>query len=150
MKSQIATTKEQSDRLLKCGVSAESADMCWMGGSVEAMPYEVMLGQWMIDSAMKGEERTAADFDLSPAFSLGALLGLLPKEIKADGITYKLNIDYPPIGQVAVRYNTEEDDLDSLFGLMGDDLFELIVLMVEKLVANSYKLNDCPCRKKGL
>lgn len=85
----------------------------------------------------------------NPAWSLSALLELLPKEIKSDGTTYKLNIDYPPIGQVAVRYNTEEDDLDSLFGLMGDDLFELIVLMVDKLAANGYNLNDCPCREKG-
>lgn len=61
--------------------------------------------------------------------------------IDVDGTTYKLNIDYPPIGQVAIRYNTEDDDLDSLFGLMGDDLFELIVLMGEQLTANGYKLN---------
>lgn len=36
MTNRIATTREQSDRLLKCGVPAESADMCWMGGVVSA------------------------------------------------------------------------------------------------------------------
>lgn len=127
MERQIATTREQSDRLLKCGVPAESADMMITPhNTLSTEPYKNVL-----------KER-----GYCPAWSLGCLLGLLPKAIKADGTTYKLNIDYPPIEQVAVRYNTEDDDLDSLFGLMGDDLFELIVRMVEKLTANGYKLNE--------
>ena len=131
MNTNIATTREQSDRLLKCGVPAYTADMTLSycnGGFYELMATPFHYGCF--------DEKDA------PAWSLGRLLSLLPKEIKADGTTYKLNIDYPPIGQVAVRYNTEDDDLDGLFGLMGDDLFELIVLMVEKLTANNgYALN---------
>lgn len=127
MKTNIATTCEQSDRLLQCGVPAESADMHF------DMDEERYNGWRFTGTLLKLRK--------CPTWSLSALLGLLPKEIKADGTTYKLNIDYPPIGQVAVRYNTEDDDLDSLFGLMGDDLFELIVLMAEKLTANGYKLN---------
>lgn len=132
MKTNIATTRNQAARLLKCGVPAESADMLHN----ESTGLEVNVSEEIPSG-------------YNPAWSLSALLELLPKEIKSDGTTYKLNIDYPPIGQVAVRYNTEEDDLDSLFGLMGDDLFELIVLMVEKLTANGYRLNDYPCREKG-
>lgn len=130
MERQIATTREQSDRLLKCGVSAYAADMTLSyckGGFYELMATPFHYGCFNEQDA--------------PTFSLSALLSLLPKEMKADGTTYKLNIDYPPIGQVAIRYNTEDDDLDSLFGLMGDDLFELIVLMGEQLTANGYKLN---------
>lgn len=37
MERQIATTREQSDRLLKCGVPAESADMCYDSGAI--IPY---------------------------------------------------------------------------------------------------------------
>lgn len=130
MKTNIATTQEQSARLLCCGVSAYAADMTLSyckGGFYELMATPFHYGCFNEEDA--------------PAFSLSCLLGLLPKAIKADGTTYKLNIDYPPIGQVAVRYNTEDDDLDSLFGLMGYDLFELIVRMVEKLTANGHKLN---------
>ena len=128
----IATTQDQSSRLLRCGVSADTADMALINGTLILESYNETKSP--IDDFIH-------DYELRPAWSLSALLELLPKEIKSDGTTYKLNIDYPPIGQVAVRYNTEEDDLDSLFGLMGDDLFELIVLMVDKLAANGYKLN---------
>lgn len=145
MKTNIATTREQSDRLLKCGVPAESADMCLStrtrrsDGSFIAKKHQttnLWIGYpcWRTTS---GDE----ELDNVPAWSLSALLQLLPKGINADGITYKLNIDYPPIGQVAIRYNTEDDDLDSLFGLMDENLFELIVRMAEKLAANGYKLN---------
>lgn len=138
MKTNIATTKEQSDRLLKCGVPAESADMCWMGGFVEAM-----LGQWLLDSAMKGEERTAADFDLSPAFSLSRLLSLLPKRIErgawssytlsliCDGCFWDLAYSY-------ARYCGEDDDLV----LFEDvDPIEVCVKAVEWLTANGHQLN---------
>lgn len=139
MKTNICTSREQTDRLLNCGVPAESADMFYqtpITASQKAKREYILLVR---------ANNTLFDTDI-PAFSLSALLSLLPKEIDIDGTTYKLNIDYPPIGQVAVRYNTEDDDLDSLFGLMGDDLFELIILMVEKLTANGYKLNGI---KKG-
>ncbi len=138
MKTNISTTREQSDRLLQCGVPAESADMCWRVESGEINIDQLLLDTEWIGSGYDSPKR---HIEYLPTWSLSALLGLLPKEIKSDGTTYKLNIDYPPIGQVAVRYNTEEDDLDSLFGVMDDDLFELIVLMVEKLVANGYALN---------
>lgn len=134
MNTQIATTIEQSERLVKCGIPADTADMSRgihfheKSHTLMARPYGSFPRICKRDSVI-------------PAWSLSRLLRLLPKTIKANKTTYKLNIDYPPIGQVAVRYNTEEDDLDSLFGLMGDDLIELIVLMVEKLTANGHKLN---------
>lgn len=142
MERQIATTREQSDRLLKCGVPAESADMCWMGGFVEAMPYKAMLGQWLLDSAMKGEERTSADFDLSPAFSLSALLGLLPFKIHSGNYEYWLDVapmDYGKQWSIGY-YCTEKPRV--IKGLAHtDSLIECAVLMVEWLTANGYTLN---------
>lgn len=150
MERYIATTFEQSDRLLKCGVPAESADMCWMGGFVEDMPYKAMLGQWLLDSAMKGEERTSADFDLSPAFSLSCLLSLLPKEIEIDGYPYRISIyfenpDEPVIGNQWCLYykpkkHNEKSRIDDV-PMYAPDLIECAVLMVEWLSANGYQLN---------
>lgn len=145
MNQQISTDRSQSQRLLACGVPADTADMCLStrtrkcDGTFIAKKHQTT-NLWV---GYPCRRTTSGDEELEniPAWSLSALLGLLPKEIKADGTTYKLNIDYPPIGQVAIRYNTEDDDLDSLFGMMGDNLIGLIVSMVGKLTANGHKLN---------
>lgn len=129
MTTNLATTKAQSEELMLCGVSADTADMHISNyGELWAAPYK--------NNQRKNEPGFA------PAWSLSALLEVLPKVIKKDGITYKLNIDYPPIGQVAIRYNTEEDGLNSLIGLMGDDLIDLIVGLVKRLYARGYKFNE--------
>lgn len=129
MTTSIATTKEQSEELLRCGVSADTADMCWIA------PNRLVTGGVGFPTLMCTEYFKHDDLiQQTPAWSLSALLQLFPKVIKKDGITYKLNIDYPPIGQVAIRYNTEEDDLNSLIGLMGDDLIDLIVGLVKRKV----------------
>ena len=70
MERQIATTREQSDRLLKCGVPAYTADMTLSycnGGFYELMATPFHYGCF--------DEKDA------PAWSLGCLLGLLPKEL---------------------------------------------------------------------
>lgn len=69
-----ATTIEQSKRLTACGVSTDTADLCRMGWELTAHPYKGLLAQWVGDAYMKGYERTAEDFDLTPSWSLSALL----------------------------------------------------------------------------
>lgn len=59
---------------------------------------------------------------------------------KLEAEVKKLNIDYPPIEQVAIRYNLEEDELESLYGFMDDDLFSVVILMIEKLIANKHQI----------
>lgn len=63
----IATTQEQSQRLLRCGVSADTADMArYEDDEVPMMPWDWTTGSY------------GGTF---PAWSLSALLGLLPKKI---------------------------------------------------------------------
>lgn len=63
MKSQIATTKEQSRRLLRCGVSADTADMMITPhNTLSANPYKSLF----------------RDRGHSPAWSLSALLSIMP------------------------------------------------------------------------
>lgn len=40
MKANIATDSSQSDRLLRCGVSADTADMCYDSGALSLMDYD--------------------------------------------------------------------------------------------------------------
>lgn len=75
MKTNIATTQDQSQRLLRCGVSADTADMYIDNyDEVWAAPYK--------DNQRKNEK------GFLPAWSLSALCKLLPREIKVDPSPY--------------------------------------------------------------
>lgn len=130
MESQIATTKEQSARLLKCGVPAESADMVYN----EVTGLEVNVGKTMPGG-------------YAPAWSLSALLGLLPKEIKVDESPYdevqKYGLLIYPCydcWQVDYQY-CEDDECHSLICVYDIDLIETCVKAIEKLTAQGYALN---------
>lgn len=135
----IATTKEQSARLLQCGVPAESADM-YINNYDElwAAPYK--------DNQRKNEKGFA------PAWSLSALLGLLPKEIEIDGYPYRISIyfenpDEPVVGNQWCLYykpkkNTEKSHYIDDVPMYAPDLIECAVLMVEWLTRHNYKLNE--------
>lgn len=83
MKTNISTTREQSDRLLQCGVPDESADMCYQFiddcvnntdkpiCNTPKEQYNTLIGYGFGDSRIH----------ITPAFSLSALLGLLPTSI---------------------------------------------------------------------
>ncbi len=142
MERQIATTREQSDRLLKCGLSAESADMVYD----EATGLEVNAGK-TIQSGY------------SPAFSLSALLSLLPKELD----DFPFTKWYEPFqngweicdkedestinGEVKLYFSNGywivDYDWDGFTGRLpqSDNPVEACVLAIELLTANGYKLN---------
>lgn len=101
-------TAEESAKLIELGISPERASMC---------ESSVAYGNGA-RGIMKAPE--------TPIFTLADILDILPKEIRHNGCTYKLNIDYPPIGMVAARYNTEDDDLDSLKGYMCEELIDAL------------------------
>lgn len=137
MERQIATTKEQSDRLLKCGVPAESADMFrWVNS----------YGQEFIETHYV----PSPNVSITPAWSLSALLGLLPKEIEIDGYPYRISIyfeesDEPVIGNQWCLYykpkkHNEKSRIDDV-PVYAPDLIECAVQMIIWLTANGYKLN---------
>ncbi len=138
MERQIATNRLQSDRLLKCGVQAESADMYINN-------YDELWAAPFKDCARKKEEGFA------PAFSLSSLLSLLPKEIKIDGYAYRISIYFespeePVIGNQwclyykPVKY-TEKSRIDDV-AMYAENLLECTVLMAEYLYEHGYKLNE--------
>lgn len=170
MKTNIATTSEQSQRLLRCGVSADTADMCWhgaivpRGGSLTSMPEpseEWDLG--VTPYSCMPEELQAAKLmedynEIQPAWSLSALLDILPKELT----DYRMTHRYEPFtdfvmtccapyfinGSLHLYHNGKkyvvDYDWDGFLGQMpcADDPIEACVLAIELLAANGYKLNE--------
>lgn len=145
MTTNIATTREQFARLLQCGVDPKTADMFYQTPitvSQKRQGEDVLL--------IKKSDATLYDTD-TPAWSLSALLGVLPKEIDIDGYTYRISIYFenpnePVIGNQWCLYykpkkRNEKSRIDDV-PMYAPDLIECAVLMIEWLTANNYKLNE--------
>lgn len=134
----IATTKEQSQRLLRCGVSADTADMFYqtpITASQKATKEDILL--------VKNAGKTLFDTD-TPAWSLSRLLGLLPKRIKrGDCSDYTLSLScdgcFWDLEYTYARYCGEDD---SLVLFEDTDPIEACVKAIEWLTENNYKLNE--------
>ena len=129
MERQIATNRLQSDRLLKCGVPAESADM-----SIDTDTDKLYLGAY--------SERVDKVHEV-PAWSLSRLLSLLPFKIPCGNFEFWL--DVAPINfstQWSIGdYCTEKPR--TIKGLTHtESLIECAVQEIEWLTANGYKLNE--------
>lgn len=138
MKSQIATTASQSQRLLDCGVSADTADMCYDSGALSLMDYH---------SALCERNSRRETYEVAPAWSLSALLTkVFPNKIVKKNeyhiwLTYKLKITTENSEWCTV-YESCEDSIDLgqsvidvLFFTEAPDPIEACVLMAEKLTA---------------
>lgn len=145
MERQIATTREQSDRLLKCGVPAESADFArYEDDSCSMMEWDWSTGSYG---------------GTYPAWSLSALLSLLPKELNdfpftkwyepfQDGWEICDKEDESTInGEVKLYFSDGcwivDYEWDGFIGRMpqSDNPIEACVLAIGLLAANGYKLN---------
>ena len=132
MERQIATNKDQSARLLQCGVPAESADMTLSyckGGFYELMVTPFHYGCFNEEDA--------------PAWSLSTLLGLLPFKIHSGKYEYWLDIAPMDYGrQWSIGYYCM-DKPKVIKGLTHtDSLIECAVQEIEWLTSNGYKLNE--------
>ena len=156
----IATTKEQSARLLACGVPPETADMAWVHCKETAddgLAWETEeLVSWPYTRAASTFDTTTKK-KATPAWSLSALLEkLLPKHIDALGAPLGKNADGEivelpdpavisgdvligrALGHWHVSYHYE-----SFGGFLpsGESLIEAVVQTVELLHLNGYKFN---------
>ena len=128
MKETISTTQDQSARLLQCEVSADTADMMFTPhNTLSTEPYK---------EALK-------DRGYTPAWSLSALLGLLP--FKIHSCKYEYWLDIAPINygkQWSIGYYCIEKP-KVIKGLTHtDNLIECAVQEIEWLTINGYKLNE--------
>lgn len=139
MKTNIATTREQSSRLLRCGVLADTADMCWY--KVKSPNREGY--SWMLISENYLKRHSSDEF--VPAWSLSALLGLIPHiiEVYDDGDYYlSLAQEFPASEDYHAAYKYCWADDDVCAGKRDADPIEACVQLIEWLAANGYKLNE--------
>ena len=129
MKTNICTTQDQSARLLRCGVPAESADM-----SIDTDTDKLYLGAY--------SERVDKVHEV-PAWSLSRLLSVLPLKIQCGNFEFWL--DVAPINfstQWSIGYYCTEKPR-TIKGLTHtESLIECAVQEIEWLSANGYKLNE--------
>lgn len=128
MNTNLSTTQEQSARLLRCGVTADTADMHIDDyGELWASPYK--------DNQRKDEK------DFTPVWSLSALLGLLPYKIHSGNFDFWLDVAPINFGtQWSIGYYCTEKPR-TIKGLTHtESLIECSVQEIEWLSANGYKL----------
>ena len=127
MKTNICTTQDQSARLLKCGVPAESADM-----SIDTDTDKLYLGAY--------SERVDKVHEV-PAWSLSALLGLLPFKIPCGNFEFWLDVAPINFGtQWSIGYYCTQKPR-TIKGLTHtESLIECAVREIEWLSANGHKL----------
>ena len=107
-KSQIATTREQSEQLLALGLKPETADMCY-NGYFENKPLEI------------NRNNAIQDKKYIPAWSLSRLLEMMPLFFRK---VIHIQI-MPPV----VSYWE---------GVRHSDIYENIISMIAWLISNGY------------
>lgn len=119
-KSQICTTREQSERLLALGLKKETADCA-------LLPLTDKVTSVLVKPSTKDIKNTI------PAWSLHRLLSLLPTEIKCD-VENGLGI-----------YLGSQNDV-SYFGVLGyyscENLYDAVILCIEDVIKEGYFNKD--------
>lgn len=125
----IATTQEQSKRLLQCGVSEQSSDMMYLDdGELTTLSYEEYNREFYHDQTV-------------PAWSLSRLLVLLPKIVESHSFlpeTYALLL-MPKDNASLVCYANKK--LQYMV-YVAQPIIEACVQVIEWLVVHGYKLNE--------
>lgn len=128
----IATTRDQSARLLKCGVPAETADMTWIDSE----------GDLLIVQDYENTKWLSQANHYTPAWSLSRLIELLPESIKHDGVECTLSmsktkgfqIAYYGLGYILARI--------SPLKINDTSPIETCVKSIEWLISNDYPIID--------
>lgn len=133
MKTNIATTREQSNRLLQCGVPAYAADMTLSyckGGFYELMATPFHYGCFNEEDA--------------PAFSLSCLLSLLPKEIydeNGDSYYFSIAKEFPLTEEYGAAYIPCWEKGDAIVRKRDNNPIDACVQLIEWLAEDGYNLN---------
>lgn len=125
--SNTSTDKRQSEVLISCGISSETADMAFCLDELGlyrlvARPYSTF-------------KRPFRDSNVVPAWSLGALLDLLPDCVVVDGISYHRRIENIPEDDYIWEISYGSDDLEWIACVEKNDLIEAVLEMIEKLTS---------------
>ena len=127
MNTNLSTTQEQSARLLRCGVTADTADM-----SIDADTDKLYLGAY--------SERVDKVHEV-PAWTLSRLLSLLPFKIPCGNFEFRLDVAPINFGtQWSIGYYCMEKPKVIKGLTRAYNLIECAVQEIEWLSDNGYKL----------
>lgn len=132
------TSVEQGRELLEMGISPSTADKCWIAvesGKDEPALYPLSLEQarenrmtadrFLTDIAKKSKPDA-----LTPAWSLTALLDLLPSEIENGGRVYSFGLN-KIVDEYQICYTDEESD--TLYSILSDTPVNAAFMMLRLL-----------------
>ena len=136
---EIATTIEQSKKLEELGISTDTSDMSiwrqtkdWKGRPIERKMHIDATPFNQLSHIVMGVE----SFEEYPAWSLGALIKLLPNEIKSRRFNV---VYYLTINKDSITYSNRMEDEECEYECYGD-LFDCCVEMIETLKSSEYGL----------
>ncbi len=149
MGRQIATDMSQSDRLLRCGVSADTADMCYqfIDECVNNTDKPICSTPKEQFDTIRGYGFGNSRIHITPAWSLSALLSdILPMKITdGDGCDYELqlsaNISEDDCHRWELSYYSSLLEV-ALMYVETPNPIEAAVQMIEQLTNNGYNLNE--------
>ena len=128
-KSQIATSREQSERLLALGLKKETADM---------VCTHAYYGTWVVTAF---ENPLYEEGDSVPAWSLERLIEMLPNPIPiSENLPTFHHYAYLNLSKVSVDYEWEDyDGADrALVAFSGKGFFSAVVDATEWLIKEGY------------
>lgn len=127
-KSQVATTREQSQRLLSLGVRIDTADMCWVDDKLFVSDEE------QVRSFVEYPPEDKTD-EFYPAWSLSRLLELIPKSIEQIN---RPNADLDINSDGVYWFVTyEELGYEVIHQEMKHDLFDAIISTIQWLISKN-------------
>jgi len=150
---EIATTIEQSNRLISCGINPKTADMCWtqrthrIDGSPIRRSHQkanLWMGYPCKRTLTDDEQRTD-----TPAWSLSALLAIIPQRIIApkvntpcDFMLHHFQTEWCAMFHDGKLSGDPDDYIWQCMSEQGADTpIEACVKIIEWLTANGYSLN---------
>ena len=163
--NQICTTKEQSSRLLEAGIRPDTADMvilyideeCNVAGWKDIrkddkgqLYYDVYGETYILRKEILPVDNPYYDHSYQndcPAWSLSALIDMIPDQIECEGYNYYLFI-LPRDKEFTVKYSAGSNLAQSY---CRESLFDAITEMIEWLIKEGYldkkfltdKCGDC-------
>lgn len=147
MKTNIATDRSQSARLLSCGVSADTADMCYQFiddcfNNTDKPICNTPKEQF---DTISGYGFGKSRIHITPAWSLTALLELSPKEISdesGDSFYFSLAKEFPGTEEYDAAYIPCWYKGGAIVRKHDNNPIEACVQLIEWLADNNYKLNE--------
>ncbi len=138
----ISTNKDQSERLIRCGVCAETADMVWRKNYDPCSESDNTKSEQLCVMSYNTARILYGENFVTPTWSLSRLLAFMPTTIQKGKAVYYL--DFVPYGNKGWGFGYfNGDGIRTIKGLtQPSDPIEASVCLIEWLNSNGYELNE--------